>query len=104
MRIYALVLLLVITAGCSRHSVEWKVAHRYALSGRIVSLDAKRQTVSVNAAAIPNYMEAMTMDYPVRSKSDFDSMRTGEQITATLEVTDDDRYALSNIKPQMPGK
>jgi hypothetical protein len=36
----------------------------------------------------------------VKSKSDFDSLRVGEQISATVDVKSDDSYALSDIKPQ----
>ena len=55
---------------------------------------------TVDAAAIPNYMEAMTMEYPVKSKSDIDALQVGEEITATVDVKSDDSYALANIKPK----
>ena len=72
----------------------------YNLTGKVVSLDKQRQTATVDAAAIPNYMEAMTMEYPVKSKSDFDALRVGEEIRATVDVKSDDSYALADIKPQ----
>jgi Cu/Ag efflux protein CusF len=80
------------TAGPEKH---------YALTGKIVSLNAERQTATVDAAAIPNFMEAMTMEYPVKSKSEFKSLQVGERITAAVDVADDDSYSLSNIKPQV---
>jgi Cu/Ag efflux protein CusF len=76
------------------------VEHHYPLTGKVVSLDAQHQTATVDAAAIPNFMEAMTMEYPVKSKSDFESLHVGERITATVDVTGDNTYSLSNVKPQ----
>ena len=40
------------------------------------------------------------MEYPVKSKSEFKSLQVGERITATVDVADDDSYALSNIRQQ----
>lgn len=39
------------------------------------------------------------MDYPIRSKDEFRVLKTGERITATLEVASDETYTLTNIKP-----
>ncbi len=104
MKIFASILFLILLAGCSRSSHSVKVAQRYVLSGKIVSLDRAHQTAIIDAAAIPNYMEAMTMEYPIKSKDDFAALHAGEEITGTLDVMDDDRYAVSNIRPRSPGK
>ncbi|MDQ2711801.1 MAG: copper-binding protein [Acidobacteriota bacterium] len=104
MKIFTLVLVVILLAACSRPSNSGKVAHRYVLSGKIISLDKAHQSATIDAAAIPNYMEAMTMEYPIRSKGDFASLHVGEEITGTLDVMDDDRYAISNIRPRSPGK
>ncbi len=97
------ILLLVFTAcllgACGRSSTSVATRH-YQLAGEIKALDAQHQTATVDGAAVPNFMEAMTMDYPIKSKSDFEALRVGEKITATIDVTDDDRYSLSNIKRQ----
>ncbi len=98
MKIFTLVLCTGLLLACSRGSSGPE--RHYNLTGKIVSLDKQRQTATVDAAAIPNYMEAMTMEYPVRSKSDFESLRVGEQISATVDVKSDDSYALSEIKPK----
>jgi Cu/Ag efflux protein CusF len=44
-------------------------------------------------------MEAMTMDYPVRSKEEFARLRVGDHISATVSVHGTD-YELTNIKKQ----
>lgn len=79
--------------------------NHYAFSGQIVSLNAKSQTANINAAAIPNYMEAMTMEYPVSSKTEFNKLHVGDKITATLNVSaSGDDYNLSNVQKQTRSK
>jgi protein SCO1/2 len=90
--------------SCSRKRETVQPEHQYALSGKVVALDAQAQTATVNAAAIPNYMEAMTMDYPVKSKADFNKLHVGDQIKATIDVAGDGRYDLSNIQVQNAAK
>jgi Cu/Ag efflux protein CusF len=97
-KIFTLVLCAGLLLACGQRSSGPE--RHYNLTGKIVSLDKNRQTATVDAAAIPNYMEAMTMEYPVKSKSDFDALRVGEQISARVDVKSDDSYALSDIKPQ----
>ena len=96
----ALVLLsLALFAACHRESEPAGPVRHYAMTGKIVSLDAKHQTATVDAAAIPHYMEAMTMEYPIKNKSEFSSLHVGEQISATLDVASDDTYTLKDVKP-----
>ncbi len=93
------VLIAILLASCHRDTKPAGPQHHYPLSGKITALDAQHRTATVDAAAIPNYMEAMTMEYPIQSKSEFEKLRAGEQITATVDVAADESYALSNIKP-----
>ena len=101
----ALVLLVLCCACNRRKQADFAVAHQYTLSGRVVSLNTLEQTASVDSAAIPNYMEAMTMDYPIKSKAEFDRLRVGETIKATLNVNaTNDEYNLTGIQDQGVGK
>lgn len=99
-----LLCLILLLASCNRNAAPAGPVHHYPLTGKIVALDAQHQTATIDAAAIPNYMEAMTMDYPIQSKDDFRSLRVGEAITGTIDVASDDSYTLSHIKPQAPVK
>ncbi len=103
--IISLLLALTIVTACSNKPAASSGPEKhYALSGEIVSLDAKAQTATVNAAAIPNYMEAMTMDYPVQSAADFKDLHVGDKIKATLNVSNaGEDYNLSNIQKQNSG-
>ncbi len=72
----------------------------YQLTGKIVAVNAKEQTAAIDAAAIPHFMEAMTMEYPIASKAEFATLHPGDRITATVNVSDDGTYNLSQIKAQ----
>lgn len=84
--------------ACSRKPESKGPARHYQLTGRVVSLNPKNQTASVDAAAIPGYMEAMKMDYPIASKAEFDSLSVGEPIKATVNVYESGDYDLSGIQ------
>jgi Cu/Ag efflux protein CusF len=99
MKIHIVVAVIALLAGCNRSSAPAGPVRHYPVTGKIVALDEKHQTATIDAAAIPNYMEAMTMDYPVKSKEEFRKLKVGERITGTLEVASDETYTLMDIKP-----
>ena len=92
-------LALVFSLACSRGAPAAPQKH-YQLTGRVVSINAKEQTAAIDAAAIPKFMDAMTMDYPIASKADLATLHPGDRITATVNVSDDGTYNLTQIKPQ----
>ena len=89
-----------LSTGCSRQSENAKPQHRYTLTGKVVAINPQDQTATIAAAAIPNFMEAMTMPYPIRSRQEFDLLHVGDRITATVNVFSDGVYNLSDIKVQ----
>lgn len=95
-------LLCLALSACGSKPAATTEVHHYHLTGQIVSLNAKDQTISVDQAAIPGWMDAMTMEYPVKSKSEFDSLHTGEKIQGTVNDRGDGDYDLSNIQKQVP--
>jgi len=91
--------------ACARDTKPSSVTEKhYQLSGKVVSVSAKEQTAAIDAAAIPNFMEAMTMEYPIKSKAELESLHPGDRITATVDVSDDGSYSLSHIKLQSAAK
>lgn len=95
--------LVAVAAGCSKKPAEFTVAHRYTLTGTVASVNPKEQTASIDSEAIPNYMEAMRMDYPVKSRAEFEKLRPGERIKATLNVNaSNTEYNLTGIQEQQP--
>jgi len=97
-RIAGFLLLLASSLSCNRQQQSKGLARHYPVSGRVVSLNAKSQTVSLDASAIPGYMEAMTMDYPVPSRKDFDALHVGDKVKATVNVYESGDYELSSVE------
>src|SRR3954454_18272192 len=99
-----LTLFLAVELACGSKPESKGSARHYTVTGRVMGLDAKNQTVSLDAAAIPGYMEAMRMDYPVPSRNDFASLHVGDKIQATVNVYDSGDYDLSSIQKATSGK
>jgi Cu/Ag efflux protein CusF len=70
---------------------------RYTLRGRIVSLDRAGRTVTVDHEAIPGFMGAMMMSYPVKNDRLLDHVSASDHITATIVRVGDD-YWLEDIE------
>ena len=71
-------------------------AKRYHLVGKVVALDVRGSSVVVDHQAIPGFMDAMTMAYPVRDPHILDPLGVGDEITADVVVATDGAY-LYNI-------
>ena len=104
MRIILSIFFLVTLSACSHSSQTAGTERHYSLSGKVVALDAQHQTAMVDATAIPNFMEAMTMEYPVKSKADFNQLHVGDRIKATVNLSEEGSYNLSGIQIQKPAK
>jgi Cu/Ag efflux protein CusF len=75
----------------------------YALRGTIVSLDAQTKTATIKHEKIGDWMEAMTMEFPVRDQAGFAKLRAGENITATVHTRPDTfEYWITDIHPEGP--
>jgi protein SCO1/2 len=62
---------------------------RFDLRGKVVAVNKSEGTVTLAHEAIPGYMAAMTMDYPIKDKWTFDVLKRGQTVTATLVVASD---------------
>lgn len=62
------------------------------MSGEIVSMDAKSQTATVKHGKIEGWMEAMTMEYPVKDQQEFAKLKVGEKIQAKILVQGTDYW------------
>jgi Cu/Ag efflux protein CusF len=69
---------------------------RYAMEGEIKNLDPISQTATISAGKIGDWMEAMTMEYPVKPEADFDKLRVGDRIQATV-VVDSLKYFITDV-------
>ena len=100
---FAPICLLMVASGCgSQKPAEQPAApqaagaRRYALTGRVVSLDKPKLQVTVAGADIPGFMMAMTMGYSVKNATLLDPLSPEDQIKADVVVNGDDTY-LENI-------
>jgi Cu/Ag efflux protein CusF len=88
-----LVLSLFMLAGCAQKSAE----KRYPMQGQITALDATTHTATIAAGKIGDWMEAMTMEYPVKPDAEFAKLHVGDRIEATV-VVGDPAYYVTEIK------
>ena len=90
--------LLIAAAGC-RPAAERPAAPAatsHALRGVITAIDAQRREITVEHEAVPGYMGAMTMPFPVDPAVRLDALAPGDEITARL-VVDGSRSRLDEI-------
>ena len=69
---------------------------RYSLKGKVISIDKATREVLVDHEAIPGFMGAMQMPYPVADAKTLDQIAPGDEIRADLVVTDG-RPALDKV-------
>jgi Cu/Ag efflux protein CusF len=70
---------------------------RYTLRGRVASLDKAGRTVTVDGEAIPGFMDAMMMSYPVKNERLLDHVSPSDHIDATIVRVGDEHW-LEDVK------
>jgi len=83
--------LLSLAIACERKAAEDPLvarpdAKRYELKGNVVSVKPAERIVAVDHEAIPDYMDAMTMEFVVKQQWALSTMKPGDQVRATLVV------------------
>lgn len=96
MKLISSVLLVLSLCACSQSPKE--PPKQYTMQGEVLRLDPNGQLATVKHGKIEGWMEPMTMDYPVKDKQEFQNLKVGEKIEATVLVQGTD-YWLSGIKP-----
>jgi Cu/Ag efflux protein CusF len=69
---------------------------RYDLKGKVVSVDKSGKKLTVDHEAIPGFMGAMTMPYPVKDEHLLEHLSPGDHVTATV-VSGAGEFWLENI-------
>jgi protein SCO1/2 len=86
------ILLLGFALCACKHDAERPASkapiERYKLDGIIVSLDPQGHSAKINGQKIEGWMEAMTMEYPIKDQTEFAQLHAGDHITATVFVQD----------------
>jgi protein SCO1/2 len=78
----------VAMVGCHAGTAKPKT-EQYAVRGTVMSVDVASSKIALNAETIPNFMEAMTMEYPLEDRAAATELHPGDKITATLECERD---------------
>ena len=91
--------LILSLSACGTSGTKSEPEKQYQMTGQVKSLDAKLQTATIAHEQIADWMEAMTMEFPVREKAEFEKLHPGDKIKATVHVQAMD-YWIANIQPQ----
>lgn len=90
----ALSAVILLLPGCRSHppgdavgAINDASARHYPVRGTVVSTDPATGEVTLNAAAIPNFMPPMTMPYKLASPNILSELHPGDSITATLLIS-----------------
>ncbi len=94
-RRFTVSLLVLLLAGCS--AKEQAQPKRYSMQGEVKALDPAAKTATINAGKIGDWMEAMTMEYPVKPDTEFAKLHVGDTVQATVVVSDL-KYYLTEVK------
>ena len=88
----SLVLLGLFSVSCGTPSTQASTegARRFALRGQIVRLEDGGKIVAIRHQKIEGWMDAMTMEFPIRDPRDAQSLHAGDQVTATVFVREKD--------------
>ena len=84
-------------AGCGAKAAE----KRYPMEGDVVALDPSSKTATIKAGKIGDWMEAMTMEYPVKPDTEFAKLKMGAHIKATV-VVEDVKYYVTDVAVTAP--
>jgi len=70
---------------------------RYPVKGTVTEIDRPGKLITLDHDDIPGYMPAMIMPFPVEDPTLLDVARPGDEVTAALVITGDNRYWLQDI-------
>ena len=99
MRYFLLILFsLSLLAGCQKTETKTAStdAKHYTLRGKVVVVDRAKKKATIAHQEIPGYMEAMTMDFPIKDDWVWDDLTRDAEIRADL-VVDNDGYWLEKL-------
>lgn len=93
--VFALVIMAAASVFCSvpAHAAQADAAKVYPASGLVLHVDPAKHSIEVSCEAIPGYMEAMVMTFPVREPKELDNLKSGMMVNFKLVVEKDAAYA-----------
>lgn len=67
-------------------------AKRFPFKGKVISVDKAKKKATIAHEEIPGYMDAMTMEFPIREEWVMDELAPGSEVRAELVVDKGDYY------------
>jgi Cu/Ag efflux protein CusF len=99
--VLALLPLLAFAAACGSKPLaetSKEQPKQYQLHGEVMRLDPQGKTATINAQKIEGWMDAMSMEYPVKAAQDFSKLQPSECIDATVFVQGT-QYWVGDVRP-----
>jgi len=102
--LFYLCTLLAFSASCSSgpsrvsSTSSQSGAKRYALKGKVISVDKNAGTANIDNEPIAGFMDAMIMSYPFKPATALDQLQPGDSITADVVLEGPGKYWLENVK------
>jgi protein SCO1/2 len=101
--LFSLLALLTFSAACNRGAsrsgtTSPQPSKRYALKGKVISVDKPAASANINNEPIPGFMDAMIMPYPIKPATALDQLQRGDSITADVVLAEPGNYWLENVK------
>ncbi len=94
----ALVIIALLLAGCAQKpATPEKPTKYYTINGVVKELDKEHKTAVIEHQEIVGWMEAMTMEFPIRDDAEFAKLSVGAKMTAKVNVQDV-QFWLSDVK------
>src|SRR6266571_6410734 len=92
--IAGLVVVLVASPACRKGGAAVK---RYPVKGKVTEVDLGQKLMTLDHQDIPGYMPAMIMPFPVKDDQLLKVAAPGDEVTASLVITRDNRYWLEDL-------
>ncbi len=70
---------------------------RYPVKGKVTEVDPGQKLMTLDHEDIPGYMPAMIMPFPVKDDQMLNRAAPGDEVTASLVITRDNRYWLEDL-------
>lgn len=102
LRSLAVLFITVALTACSRTPAATAESNeplrQYAMHGSVLRVDPQGHIATIKNEKIEGWMEAMTMEFPVKDAADFAKLHAGETIRATVFVQGL-QYWVGNVQP-----
>jgi len=100
MKVLLTLVFALLLAACQRNPAV-QPAKEYQMQGEVVALDPAAHLATVKAGKIEGWMDAMTMEYPVKDPQEFSKLKIGANIQAKITVQGTD-YWISSVNAEPP--